>query len=35
MFVRCKENAPNFDVTFEAFASSVNNTLQRFSRRVG
>ena len=30
MFVRCKENAPNFDVTLEAFASSVNNTLQRF-----
>src|SRR5687767_14505103 len=30
MFVRCKENAPNFDVTLEAFASSVNNTLRRF-----
>lgn len=30
MFVRCKESAPNFDVTVDAFASSINNTLRRF-----
>ena len=30
MFARCKENAPNFEVTFDAFANSVNNTLRRF-----
>ena len=30
MFARCKANAPNFDVTVDAFSNSVNNTLRRF-----
>lgn len=30
LFVRCQENAPNFEVTSEAFAKSVGDTLIRF-----
>ena len=31
MYARCKESAPNFDVTADAFSTSVNNTLRRFA----